>query len=495
MTTVLAIDVGTTAVKAALVDLADGARIVELAERPVALATPEPGWAEQDPNDWWTATLDATRALDAGGVARVDAVAVTGQMQDLVAVDAACAPVRPAILYSDVRATEEHETLARTLGPGWSDAVGATPDASNVAAKWAWLARHEPDSVDATEVVLVGAHAFVVAQLTGRALSDATTAATTGLFDLWAGAWWTPVIEATRCPLPAIHAVGDPAGVLTDEAAARIGVAAGTPVVLAPGDAVATTVGVLGDAIDVAYVYLGTSGWVAAAAAEPVPRDGVIVLPGLHERHWIHVAPMPTACGALDWAREVLLGGIDHDAFDRLAAAAEHPAAADGVLFLPHLDGTRTPIDAPHATGVLIGMRRATDRATVAAAVMEGLAHGVQALAEVIAPGVDPLVACGGGAGSPQLCATLADVTGSAIVPLDSAHAAVLGAAVTAGLAMGIRVDVAAGRGTPVHPDPQRHDAHRRIESPFADIVPTMSGLFHSLAHARTSEASPRRDP
>ena len=453
MTRILGLDIGTTAVKAAIVDVAVDApaRIVALTEASLALATPAPGWAEQDPLDWWHATRMAVADLEGDdlrvdGVLDVAAIAVTGQMQDLVTLDADLEPVRPAILYSDVRAGAEHRALADELGPAWSAAVGSMPDASNVAAKWRWLAAHEPGTIEATHTVAVGAHSFVVARLTGAVRADPTTAATTGFFDLGAGDWWAPAVAATGCPLAPVHQVGEPVGDLTASAAAALGSAEGLPVVLAPGDAVATTVGVLGDAVGAAYAYLGTSGWVAAAAAAPRPAAGVIVLPGLDDRHWIHVAPMATACGALDWARATLFGGIGHAEFDRLAASAARPAAAEGVLFLPHLDGVRTPHDAPDATGVLVGVRRSTGRATVAAAVQEGLAHAVRVLVGLIAPETDPLRVCGGGSRSTQLCRTLADVTGVSIVALDSAHAAVVGAAVTAGRAMGIQRDTAQRR-------------------------------------------------
>lgn len=500
MARILALDVGTTAVKAAIVDLAAGARIVAIAESPLALATPAPGWAEQDPADWWQATRIAVAALEGddvrvGGRLDVAAVAVTGQMQDLIALDAELAPVRAAILYSDVRADAEHRVLVDELGPAWTAAVGSAPDATNVAAKWRWLVAHEPHTVEATEVVAVGAHSVVVAHLTGIVRTDPTTAATTGYFDLRAGDWWAPSVTATGCPLAPVHAVREPVGPVTTDAAATLGLAEGVPVVLAPGDAVATTVGVLGDAVGAAYAYLGTSGWVAATAAAPRPAPGVIVLPGLGDEHWIHVAPMATACGALDWARAVLFGGIDHAGFDALAASADRPAAADGVVFLPHLDGVRTPDDAPDATGVLVGVRRATERATVAAAVQEGLAHAVRTLVELIAPDADPLRVCGGGSMSRQLCRTIADVTGVPVVALDSAHAAVVGAAVTAGPAIGAAADPTTTDAEVALPDAARRRAHLAIESSFADIVPNMRGLFHSLARARGGEAPTRRDP
>ena len=133
MTCVLALDVGTTAVKAAVVSLDGGVEVRSIAEAPLELVTPAPGWAEQDPASWWQAVVAAVAALPADERRRIEAVTVTGQMQDLICVDAALVPVRPTILYSDVRATAEHAALLDELGDAWARAVGTTPDATAAA--------------------------------------------------------------------------------------------------------------------------------------------------------------------------------------------------------------------------------------------------------------------------------------------------------------------------------------------------------------------------
>ena len=185
---ILAVDVGTTSVKAGLVD-DNGIGAVD--EQPLALATPAPGRAEQDADEWWTATRRAIARLSTDGV---DAIAVTGQMQDLIAVGGGRV-LRPAILYSDQRAIEEHAELAAEFGAAWSAVALAPPDATNVAAKWEWMRRHEARVVADTEVVLLGGAAVVVWRLTGRATSDPTTATTTGLFDARVGEWWSPIVD------------------------------------------------------------------------------------------------------------------------------------------------------------------------------------------------------------------------------------------------------------------------------------------------------------
>ncbi len=486
---VLALDVGTTTAKAAVV--ADGS-IVEVAEVSVDLAHPAPGWAEQDPAQWWSAVVSAVRSLRTAN--DLDALVATGQMQDLVPVRGIAGegggPVRPAILYSDQRAVEEHEQLAARLGEDWARAALAQPDATNVAAKWMWLCSNEPDSAQATDVVLLGGAGYIVWRATGAATCDPTVAATTGLADVRSNSWWAPVVEASAIPLPTIVGATSIAGHLSASAAAELGLRVGLPVVHASGDAVATSIGVLGDSTEMPYAYLGTSGWVGVFATAPDPRDGVIVLPGPSTDRWLSVMPVATAGGAADWARDALFGGIDITSFDRLAG--EGFAAAEGVGFLSQLDGTRFPVADPHAAGVLIGARRSTGRDAVAAAVYEGVAHVLAAIADVVvrpttgAPA--DLAVCGGGARSDVWCQVIADVTGRTVRRVNDDHASLRGAASCAGVALGgIPVGAATTLAT-FEPRRERRVSHEAMGRVLDGLSRSLGPEFAALAHIRAGQ-------
>jgi xylulokinase len=462
---VAVLDVGTTAVKAAIVG-ADGV-VLRGASAPVPTATPAPAHVEQDPADWWAAAAAASEVF-AGEP--VDALAVTGQMQTTVLVPRQGSP-GPALLYSDQRAPVEHARLTAALGSAWAGAVGAAPDATNVAAKWAWLRAHDPARADAATSVLVGAHSWLVHELTGVAACDPTTAATTGLFDLAAGGWWQPVLDAAGLPRELLPAVVDPTtvtGTLRAGSAKEIGLPAGLPVVHAAGDALATTLGVLGVERDRAYAYLGTSGWVARTGAARPRSAGTIALPSL-AGDWLAIGPL-LACGAaVDWARQTLLGGATPAGADELAAGV--CAAAEGVLFLPHLDGSRVPRPDPLATGVLVGLRRSTTPAVLAAAVYEGVAQALRAIADEVALGVADLTACGGGTRSPVLSQVLADVTGSQVHVVADEYAPSRGAAACALAALG-RPAPPPPEPTRTHrPDPARHAHHRRVAPVFDELA------------------------
>ena len=483
---VVALDVGTSAVKAALVG-GDGT-VAQVAEVPLATSHPHPGWMEQDPSAWWEASIAAVRALgrEAAGAA---ALAVTGQMQDLVPVRGDGTPVRPAVLYADQRAADDHAALLGELGDAWAAAVGAPPDATTVPAKWRWLQAHEPGAVAATSVLLLGAASAVVFRATGHAACDPTTAATTGFADVHGRRWWPPVLEATGAPLPHLHPATEAVGPLLPQAAAAFGLPPGLPVVLASGDAVATTVGVVGDEVGVPYAYLGTSGWVGVLGDHVEPRPGVIVLPGTRPDRWLSVAPLLTAGSAVDWAREELLGGLGASDLDVLAA--DVCAAAEGVVFVPHLDGARVPVASVHGTGVLVGVRRSTTRAVLAAAVVEGVAHAVRGVAAAVAPGADRLLLCGGLARSALVAQVLADVLGRPVVTVVDEHAAVLGAASCARTALGVPPLPAAAAYRTFTARPDRQRAHARTASVHDGMLTLLDPAFTALAAARGSGGGP----
>ena len=491
-TPILAIDVGTTSAKASVV--VDG-HVGVVCESPIAMSHPQPGWVEQDAEAWWLAAADAAvRALDAaddavpGTRSAVAAIAVTGQMQDLLCIGND-GPLRPVILYADGRAAVQHEELLGHLGPAWSVAVGAEPDATNVGAKWAWLQANEPEIVQRTTAVLLGAAGYVVWRLGG--------AATTGLYDLQRGAWWAPVVEHLSIPVPTLCS---PTGAATTLGASVWGLRPGLPVIHGCGDAVSTTIGIVGDAPDRPYAYIGTSGWVATVVGACEPREGVILLPALGPESFVAIAPILTAGGAVDWMRAVLFdvawtgrssavnadpaldAGDAFDAFDAFdVLAAGVCAAAEQVLFLPHLDGSRAPHPNPNASGVLIGVRRSTSRSVLAAAAYEGVAHALRAIAVSVAPDATELLLCGGASRSAVLAQVVADVFDRLVVVADDAHASLRGVASMACVALGEAAFVPTAAGRRYVPRPSFSAAHRQI-APIVDslnqgLTPTLLAL------------------
>ena len=461
---VLAVDVGTTALKAMLL-AADGTAVAT-AERGYRGGTITGGGAnlsgavEQDPEEWLEAFGGALRDMgfDVASCAPPAAIALSGQMQDVCLV-AGGRSVRPALLYSDVRAVTEAEHVTRALGGAEATAASLSnfKSAAGCLAKWLWLERNEPASLRAAERMVLGAHSFLAYALTdGAAVAcDPTTASTTGLLtpvtastdgDVLAPRWALASDENVRRAFPEIDpemlpdlivgSAPDPVGEVSAAAAERLGLApsfAGVPVFHGVGDLASTTIGAIGgggsdDASGPgAYLYLGTSGWIATCAPwretlqNETPNDGVFRLLHPEPSTAIVAASMATAGGNVEFARKTLLppGADSLAALD--AAAMSAPVGSDGTLYLPHLNGERSPFIDAAARGGFINLSPASSRATMCRAVLEGVAYNYRALAEALdakiggADGSTPMPIVGGGARSELWTQTLADVIG---VPL-----------------------------------------------------------------------------
>ena len=265
----LVFDIGSGSAKAALI--ADG-QILASASADYPTRHGDGGLVEQDAEHWWDAARKCCHDLAPGDLA---GIALTGQMQDVILLDAQGRLIRPVILYSDTRARAEIEEIHALMPADELAAItGAPQTAGSLLAKLRWLATHEPNSVASAVSLLLGGADFVATRLCGCRASDSTTAATTGLWQLAAGrsmdsatlnrlelGWALPL-------LPDVVAGGTQAGVLSAHAARELQLPAGIPVHLGPGDAGAATIGAGCGEVGPAYAYVGTSGWVGFSAHE-----------------------------------------------------------------------------------------------------------------------------------------------------------------------------------------------------------------------------------
>lgn len=411
-------DIGTTAAKGVLIDRERG--IVAQGTAPYATAYPAPGWVEQEPEEWW----GAARALaghfrDEGwDLARVEAIALTGQMQDLILVDEQLRALRPAILYSDGRAGEQGARIARALA-----AIGVLAedrghlDAASPAAKLRWLREHEPETAARCYRALFNAKDYLLARLAGVTATDATTAATTGIHDAPAADWrraWLATIGIPEPWLPPILPVGRVAGRVGAVAAAETGFRAGTAVYPGTGDAAAATLSAGLLAPCDTYIYLGGSAWAATIAEGTVhERHGVWSLPSAMPEHTIAIAPLLNAGSAQRWMMRLLglesgEGTLEYAALERLLA--ETPGRSGDVLFLPYLNGERCPVQDGRALGTFLQLGAATGRGELAWAVLEGIGFSLRQVIEALGPRPRAVRAVGGMARSARFAALIADI-------------------------------------------------------------------------------------
>jgi xylulokinase len=396
----LGIDIGTSAVKAALLD--GQGRLVEQASAPLLVSRPEPLWSEQSPRDWWVGADGAVRSLSRKSRQAVQAIGLTGQMHGATVLDAADRPLRAAMLWNDGRSyLEAAELQARE--PALSAITGNLAMPGFTAPKLLWLRRHEPDVFKQTRTVLLPKD-YVRLCMTGEKATDLSDAAGTLWLDVQRRCWSEGLLAATGLSLtymPRLLEGPQASGALRPEVAQQWGMRQ-VPVAAGAGDNAAAAAGIGVIAEGDALLSLGTSGVVFAAAEafRPNPAGALHTFCHCLPDRWHQMSVHLSAASCLEWAAK--LTGTENPA--KLIAAAEAAGRLGRPeLFLPYLSGERTPHNDPHARGALLGLTHDSDAAAIAQAVLEGVAFAMaEGLAAILATGtsVDELTVVGGGSRS-----------------------------------------------------------------------------------------------
>jgi xylulokinase len=435
MTCFLGIDLGTSAVKAIIMDAAE--TVLATASVPVPAPThPRPLASEQEIGDWWQSVSTALGQLarDHGpAMARVRGLGLSGQMHGLSLLDAADQPVRPAMLWNDGSAEAEAAAL-QAQGYDLARILGVPAMAGLTAPKLMWLQRHEPAALERARHLLLPKDVIRL-HLTGERVTDVSDAAGTWLLDQAARCWSDRAIDALgidRRLLPPIVESPTPTGTVRPEIARRFGLSPGVIVAGGAGDTLAGGLGIGVVEDGRAFVALGTSGqvFVATDSYRPAPEYAVHSFCHCLPARWCAMAAMLNGASAL--AAMSRLAGSD----DIPACLAEVEAGFTGpspLLFLPYLTGERTPHNDPFARGVLFGLTPDSSRAQMIQAVLEGvafsLADGVTALKSAgIAVGATGFI--GGGARSRLWARIIAAATGLTLNRVAGGeHGAAFGAA------------------------------------------------------------------
>ncbi len=454
----IGLDVGTSGVKA--IAISPDGELVATADESYPLSTPKPGWAEQDPEDWWLAAESCLVRLPDGPIG------LSGQMHGLVVLDAGGRVLRPAILWNDQRTQAECEEIERRVGfDRLISLTGNRALTGFTAPKLLWLRTHEPDTYAQIRHVLLPKD-YVRFRLTGERAIDAADASGTLLFDVSERRWSEEVCEALEIPLewlPPSFESTEVAGA-GDQAAAALGVG-----IAAPGPV---------------SIVLGTSGVVFAVlpayAPEPQARLHVFchAVPGT----WHAMGVMLSAAGSAAWLRKTL--GGDHAVLDEEAARWE--PGVEGLRFAPYLAGERTPHPDPDARGAFTGLSLRHDRGALWRAMLEGVAYGLRDSLELLRSlGVQPEVGrvSGGGARSELWLRIVSSVLDLPLERMASEEGSAFGGALLAGVRAGAFADVEAAVArcvrvrARIEPDPAWAEAYAQRYESYRLLYPTLKPL------------------
>ncbi len=493
----IGIDIGTSGTKTCLFD-ADGTLIAS-ATGEYPLSQPHNGWAEQDPEDWWQATVDTLRAVtDKIDPKEIAGVGFSGQMHGLVMLDEAGDVIRPSIIWCDQRTAAECEEIEATVGHEKLLAITANPALTGfTASKILWVRNHEPENWAKCRRILLPKD-YIRYRLTGEFATDVSDAGGMQLLDIGGRCWSDELLSLLKIDkslLAKVYESPEITGYVTERSAMLTGLATGTPVVAGAGDNAAAAVGTGIVTEGDAFVTVGTSGVIFAHTNQMVMDPGGRVhtfccaVPG----KW-HVMGVTQAAGlSLKWfANQCCQDLTGEDRYDKMTAeAAESPIGSNRLLYLPYLMGERTPHLDADARGVFFGLSGSHTRGDMIRAVLEGVSYSLRDCLEVLREmGVHPenITACGGGARSPLWRGMMANLFGTPIRTAFSSEGAALGAAILAGVGTKVYPSVEEAcakliqiRDT-VEPEEAASAAYGPYYSLYRQIYPAVKGLYKDLA-------------
>ena len=446
---IIAHDLGTTGNKASL--HSDDGKMLQHCTISYPAHFASGGVAEQNPMDWWNAVGGASKKLlQMANISadQITGIGISGQMMGAIFLDENFNPTRDAIIWADFRAQKQSDLLIEKIGLEKAyKKLGHRLNPTYSISKVMWVRDNQPDIWAKTKHICI-AKDFVNQKLTGRFVTEPSDASSTNCFDQIKLNWDTEILNAANIPIsyfPEIVASTTVIGGLTKDAAEHVGLNAGTPVVAGGGDGPMAALGAgIIEPSDGAYVCMGSSSWVAVSTDKPL-HD-----PKMRSMTWNHIVPnkfSPTATmqaggASLQWIVEDLLPASEKDRYKILLdEAGKVNSSDDGLFFLPHILGERSPYWNPSAAGAFIGLGRHHDRSYLVRAVLEGVAFNlltcIQAFTDNGVP-IKQVDVIGGGAESALWLQIFADIWGVKVRSrsiVEDANS--LGAAVTTLVALG----------------------------------------------------------
>jgi len=444
---VIGLDSSTTATKAIVFD--PHGDPVAKAHAPISLASPQPNYYEQNPDDWWRSAQEALRKVTAQvSPQRITALAISNQRETFVPLDARGIPLRPAIIWLDERCKGEVEPFAQKIGRRAIHRITGKPvDYAPVVYRLEWMKRHEPALFKKIGMV-TDVHGWLVKKMTGTFSTSRASADPLGLYDMGQNRWSEKILDAldlTVKQLPAVAGPGTVLGRISGEAVEQTGLAEGTLIVAGGGDGQAAGLGANVLSRRRAYLNLGTAVVSGIYGKEYRTSAAFRTMNAIAEDAYYYECSLRAGTFALDWfIRQILRiePSAQPDIYDRLEnEAARIPAGSDGLMHLPYLCGVMNPYWDSGARAAFVGLSSSHTRGHLYRSILEGIAFeqslALRAVERTIGSAVQELMAIGGGSASAFWCQMLADVTGKRICIPHTNEASALGAAIAAAVGAG----------------------------------------------------------
>lgn len=502
MTILMGVDLGTTGLKVTLWEATGRLLGSEYCEYPIL--TPFPGFAEQEPALWWEGLISACRRLQdrlPGSFAAVAGIGLCGQMHTQVYLDEHDRVLRPAITWMDQRASQVVERInqdeaARELILAEAHNLATT---TYTAPQVRWVQLNQPEVWAQTRHVLV-AKDYLKYLLTGERVTDYAEATGTLLFDVVKERWSAEMFRLFEIPaerFPAVRPSDEIIGQVTPAAAAATGLRAGTPVANGSSDCSAAALGAGMIRSGQVTLIIGTAGVVAVCSDRPLQdeKNRTSCWHYCLRDHWLLMGIMQTAGESLHWFKNAFESGEggakSGDIFDQYNQAVSRvPDGSDGLIFLPYLNGERTPYWDPNARGVFFGVNLSTNKAHFIKAIMEGVSFGLRNNIETIESlgiQIDEVRAVGGGLKSPAWLDVLSKITRKPISTVSVPDPGNLGNILLCGKALGIYSDYGAAVDELVtigqrvfHPEPSAfYENHYGL---FLELYDQLKGSFRRAA-------------
>ena len=497
------IDVGTSGTKAIVAD--QTGRVLASSTKTYPLNTPRPGWAEQDPADWWQAVTDALNEILPGvDKEKLLGVSFSGQMHGLVALDGEMNVIRPAILWCDQRTQKQCDWLTAQAG-GLEKLLSYTNNqmlTGYTGGKILWLRDEEPENF-ARMVRFVCPKDYIRFRICGAADTDVSEASGTGFFDTRNRRWCRELIDIAGLDFsifPEAHESIELAGHVTQEAAQATGLPEGLNVYYGGGDAVIQAVGSGLVAPGTLGVVVGTSGNVSMGLDRYYdnPKGMLQMFCSNEPGAYMTFGCTLTAGGAYQWYRNTLCENAiaaaeetGRNVYDIMGDDAESSApGANGVLFAPYLSGERCPYPDPNARAVFYGMSLGTTRGDMTRAVMEGVTYSMKQVADIIGD-FSPcrkVFISGGGSASKLWRQMYADIFDLPVYTMSAAsEGGAYGAVMVAGVGAGVWKNLSEAiailsEETETLPNKENQQAYRNAYALYGDIYPALKAVYDRSA-------------